>query len=235
MAFADLPLRFEPNVGQADARVNFLTRNRRYTLFLMPTEILITLNRNVDDRMPSKHRSHPDEQQPASSSTGLVRMHLEDANPRAEIKGRSRLPGTTNYFLGDDPSRWHVNIANYESVEYRDVYPGIQLVFYGRRGGLEFDFVVAADADPDIIRLSFEGIENMLLDDFGNLIADTSAGRLFLHKPFIYQENHGRRNPVAGSFVLDAVNHVRLQVAAYDTGRPLVIDPPAAILNISGG
>jgi hypothetical protein len=234
-AFARLPLRFEPNLGQADARANFLARNRQYTLFLMPTEILITLNRFAGDKKSSEPGFHADPRQPASESRGLVRILLEGADPRAEIKGRKQLPGATNYILGNNPGRWHVNITNYERVEYREIYPGIHLVFYGHQGELEFDFVVTPGADPDIIRMSFGGIENLLADEVGNLIVNTAAGRLILHKPFIYQENHGIRNPIAGGFVLDPPNHIRLQVAAFDAGRPLVIDPRLQYSTFLGG
>jgi len=234
-AYGRLPLRFEPNRGQADARVNFLTRNQRYTLFLMPAEIQLALNRHGVDQAEPELGPYPDQKHPASGSTGLVRIHLEDSNPRAELKPHGLLPGTTNYIFGDDPGRWHVDIANYEHVEYREIYPGIQLVFYGRQGELEFDFVVAAGADPETIRLAFEGIENMSLDEIGNLIVNTAAGRLTLHKPLIYQENHGKRNPVSGGFVRVDANHIRFQVAAFDTGRTLVIDPRLQYSTFLGG
>ena len=229
------PLRFEPNVGQTDGKVNFLSRNRRFTLFLMPTEILIAPNLHAGNQKQPGPGSPADARQPAAASNGIVRLNFDDANPRADINGRWPLPGKSNYFLGKNPAGWHTDIETYQQVEYQDIYPGIQLLFYGRMGELEFDFVVATGADPASIRLSIDGIESMGLDEAGNLALKTAAGELYLHKPFIYQEDHGLISPIAGGFVLDAPGHVWLQIPGYDSNRPLVIDPRLQYATFLGG
>jgi len=235
VTYARLPLRFETNSGQTDARVKYLTRNTNYTLFFMPTEIAIAFNGHADVHKASENKSAKEEPRLQLRPSGVVRMQLTEANQGAEIKGMNQLPGFTNYLVGNDPRRWHTHVPNFSHIEYREIYPGIHLVFYGNRDELEFDFIVTPGANPDDIRLSFEGVENMLLDERDNLIVQTSAGKLHLRKPIIYQENHGIRKSISGGFVLDDHHQVRLQVSAFDTQKPLVIDPVLHYSTFLGG
>ena len=92
-------------------------------------------------------------------------MQLEGANPAPHIAGREILPGITNYFIGNNPEAWHTHIANFAGVEYRDVYPGIDLVYYGNEGRLEFDFIVSPDGNPNDILLNFISGENIRIDE----------------------------------------------------------------------
>ena len=82
-------------------------------------------------------------------------MHLVGANPSPQAVGLDELPGKANYFIGNNPQNWHTNIPTYAKVQYRDVYPGIDLIYYGNQRQLEYGFVVAHGADPGVIRLAF--------------------------------------------------------------------------------
>ncbi len=155
---------------------------------------------------------------------------------RTAATGRDEQPGKVNYFLGNDPAQWHTNIATFGRVAYDDVYPGIDLVYYGNQQQLEYDFVVAPGADPSVIRLNVRGAERLEIDAAGDLLVHVgepggvSPGRtLRQHKPFVYQTVGSTRQEVASRFALDD-GQVRFDVAAYDVGRPLVIDP---VLNYS--
>jgi hypothetical protein len=160
-----------------------------------------------------------------------------NANPR--VMGEDPLPGKVNYFLGNDSSQWHTNIPTYGMVEYQQVYPGIDMVYYGSGQQLEYDFVVAPGADPSVIRLGFAGADGVVVNGQGNLVLHAGGQDLLQHKPTVYQEVNGTRQEIAGHFMLLqtppsllvtshsplATPQVAFQLAPYDTGQPLVIDP----------
>jgi len=220
-----LPLYFEPNQGQTDPQVKFLARGAGYGLFLSAREAVLNLDR------------HATKGQAAASS--VIRMHLDGASSTAHIEGAARLSGRTNYFIGNDPAKWRGNIPQFGSVEYRDVYPGINLVYYGKDRQLEYDFRVAPGADPGKIALSFQGASVRI--DSGDLVLATAGGDVRFHAPRVYQvgggqpsasaQEHGSAQvDVPGSFRLIAENKVGFTVGPYDHSRELVIDP---VLNYS--
>ena len=102
---------------------------------------------------------------------------------------------------GKDPRRWRTGIATYGKVHYSDVYPGIDVVYYGNQGQLEHDFIVAPGADPASIRLVFDGAKDLSLDPVGSLTVDTGEGKVSWRKPVVYQELEGKRKDIAGAFV----------------------------------
>src|SRR2546422_4147106 len=216
-AYGKLPLYFEANRGQADRRVKFLSRGRGYTLFLTPTEAVLTL------RHPTK-----------SEQTAL-RIRLIGANSRSSLEGAEELPGKVNYFIGKDPEKWRTNIPTYAQVKHKDVYPGGDLVYYGNQRQLEFDFIVGPGANPNAIRLEVEGADRLDVDAQGDLVLHVNDGQLRLQKPAVYQAVKGIRQEVAGSYVLTDTNQVSFQVAAYDASRPLVIDPVLFYSTYLGG
>ena len=122
----------------------------------------------------------------------------------------------SNYFIGNDPSKWHTNIANYAKVEYQDVYRGINLVYHGDQQQLEYDFVVKPGADPRAIRLAFDGAQGKSIDAQGNLVLHTSGGDVVEHAPVAYQTINGVRHPVASRFVIGRGGQVGFQVGRYD-------------------
>jgi hypothetical protein len=204
-AYGQLPLSFEANQGQMDDQVNFVSRGSGHTLFLTPSEAVIALQGLGKDT--------------------VVRMQLVGANAAAQAVGLDQQANTSNYLVGNDPSQWHTGIANYGRVEYRSVYAGIDVAYYGIQRQLEYDFIVAPGADTKSIRLSFEGANGLSLDSQGNLLVHTAAGDLVENAPVLYQESHGVRQAVAGRYVLEENRQVSFDVGAYDATRPLVIDP----------
>ena len=238
-AFVKLPLSFEiyfeQNLGQTDSRVRFLSRGSGYTLFLNSTEAVLALNRGGDRSPDLSAREHrPQAGMPAPPSV-MLRMKLVGANENPDVNGLDNLPGKSNYFIGNDPKKWRSNVPHYARVAYWQVYPGIDLVYYGNRQQLEYDFVVAPGADPDAIRLGFEGADEIGLDHQGNLILQTAGGELLQRAPVIYQEIEGVKASVAGGYVLQDDNEVSFAVAAYDASSPLIIDPVLEYSSYLGG
>jgi hypothetical protein len=215
---AQLPLIFEPNQGQADPSVKFLAHGAGYGLFLDATGALLSI-------------------QTAHSHNGrFVRMKLVGANRAAATTGDNPLPGKSNYILGNDPGKWHSGVPQFAGVRYRGVYPGIDLVFYGNQGHMEYDFRVAPGADPSQAEMQFDGAAKLELSGGGDLIlTGKDDGGLRMQAPQVYQSEGNRRKPVAGRFVLRASNRVGFEIGAYDRSRELVIDPSLNFSTYFGG
>ena len=233
-----LPLSFEANHGQTDGKVKFLSRGSGYNLFLTATEAVLSLRKpQLKDKAAQGSALHKaDKTEPAT----VVSMKLVGANPDPKITGVNQLPGKVNYFLGKDPKKWRTNISTYARVRYTNVYPGIDLVFYGQGQKLEYDFIVAPGADPEAIALCF-GQTPLKIDQNGDLALDAKGEELCLQKPLIYQDIDGIRKPVSGGYVLHPVKNekqthqVGFKIAAYDRTRPLVIDPVLIYSTYLGG
>jgi hypothetical protein len=218
-AYGKLPLGFEPNDGQVDGQVRFLARGSGYGLFLTATEAVLALQTPAGRDRPSER--------------AVVRMKLASASRHVRIEGLDALPGTVNYFVGD-PSRWRRSVPSYARVRYHGVYPGIDLVFYGNQGQLEYDFVVAPRANPAAIRLVFEGT-SLRVDTGGDLVGAVGGGEIRMRKPLLYQDVAGVRVPIRGEWLLADAGQVGFRVAAYDRTKPLVIDPILSYATYLGG
>jgi Beta-propeller repeat len=226
-SYASLPLAFEENKGQTDPQVKYLARGEGYTLFLTDRDVVFSLRsaKKSDgvSSMPGLNRAAREE------STAVVRMTLANAYAAAKLSAGEMLPGKSNYLIGRDSSKWQTGVVHYGRVNYQNVYPGVNLAFHGAQRQTEFDFVLAAGADPTPIAFQFTGSQAMKTDDSGNLEIATGAGNVVLHKPFAYQERNGARQPVEAKFILEANNRVTFALGNYDRSRELVIDPSVAI------
>jgi hypothetical protein len=226
-AYGKLPLSFEVNQGQTDARVKFLSRGAGYNLFLTSTEAVLSLEQG---RGAGDVRGREDK-----GSSGVLRMKLVAANPHAKIEGLEQLPGKSNYFIGKNPRNWRTNVSTFERVYYHEIYQGVDLVYYGNQRQLENDFVLAPGADPEVISLAFDGAKEITTDKDGNLLLQTGGGQVQLQRPVVYQLANGVRQEVAGTYVLKGSGRVGFEVAAYDHTRPLVIDPVLIYSSYLGG
>jgi hypothetical protein len=220
-AYSHLPLAFEANRGQSDARVKFLARGSGYGLFLTAKEAVLVLQPSAAKRQGSVQKA------------SVVRMQLAGA-AAAEVSATDELPGKSNYLIGNDPAKWHRDVPQFARVRYRSVYPGIDLVYYGNQGRLEYDFEVAPGADPALIQLHFEGPERLLLKA-GNLVLPTSSGQVRFEAPRVYQKVGDEQRPVAGRFVRRGNDTVGFELGAYDHTRSLIIDPVLTYSTYLGG
>ena len=258
--YGELPLRFEANQGQTDREVKFLSRGRGYGVFLTGNEAVLTLRRpsefsasTVGKNIQSKEllllnpeglvgaresRNSGPQSQPAAA----VHMKLVGANPQAPVVGLDELPGKSNYFVGNDAKKWRTSVTTYAKVRYKDVYPGVDLVYHGNQGQLEYDFVVAPGADLRPITLEvnsqnskFEARRDQTeahprIDIDGSLVLPTVGGEVRFHKPRVYQlipdsGTQTARRYVDSHYLLKDRDQISFEVAAYDADKALIIDP----------
>jgi Beta-propeller repeat len=234
-AYGKLPLAFEANQGQSAPEVRYVAHGQSYQLFLTNQEAVLALRqpaaasaKSAKGASPVAMRMH--HKPNAAVKTSVLRMHFVGANPAAEIAGTNQLPGMTNYFIGNDPKKWHTDIPSYEAVRYQGIYPGVDLLFYGRQQRLEYDFIVAPDADPNAIALRISGARKLELNSQGDVLMSVAGGKVALQKPVVYQEVNGQRREIAGNYTIASDHQIRFAVAAYDRTQPLTIDP---VLNYS--
>lgn len=221
-AYARLPLSFEENRGQTDSRVKFLARGEGYALLLTSTAAVLKL------RQPSSKVG-------GRSRSSAVSINLKDANPAPKVAGVGERPNESNYFIGRDPSRWRTHIPNYAGVRMANIYPGIDLVYRGEQGRLEYDLELAPGADASRIKLDIEGARTLAFDAAHNLVISTATGDVVQHAPLIYQTIEGHRRPVAGNYVLQDAHTVAFKVGTHDKSRALVIDPLLTYASYLGG
>ena len=192
-AYGSIPLVFEANQGQVDKQVRFLSHGAGYTLFLTGDGAVLKL----------EGTAHPSEQRDRDEGPSVVRLKLVGANP-ASVSGLEEQSGKTHYLVGNDPARWRTNIANYSKVKYSGAYPGVDVVYYGNRQQLEYDFVVAPGADPRAILLEVESDSGVTLGSGklkaggparhpvrinanGDLMVTAGGRDVRFSKPIIYQ------------------------------------------------
>jgi hypothetical protein len=214
--YGQMPLQFEQNRGQAPTPIQFLSMHGAYEVALTPDQLVLNL------------KSHG-----AGSTDGLISMRLQGANPNPVLTGEQELPGKVNYFLGNKSEKWHTGISTFSKVRMKEVYPGIDLVYYGNQKQLEYDFVVKPGIDPAKIKLSFTGNRSLHLEENGDLFLRARAGEVRWKRPEVYQMIDGKRRAIASRYKIRSerkgASHVGFEIAQYDHSRPLVIDPTLLI------
>src|SRR5580698_4421784 len=200
LQYQQLPLNFQPSAGRDGDGHSFRASGPSYQLSLLPQEAILNL-----------------------SGGAVIHLRLPGSNPRASLDGLDPLPGRTYYLKGRDPAGWR-KAAEYARVRYHEIYPGIDLIFYGNQNRLECDFVLAPGADFRQVRLLVEGAQRLAMDGEGNLALTTSDGEISLGRPVVYQQSGATRKVVAGAFQLHGAE-VGFALGAYDHSLPLVVDP----------
>jgi len=214
--FGSLPLYFETNRGQADRSVQFLARGRDSEFLIAPAEAQIVLRK-------------------AAGGMATARMQFIGANPRALLRGAAELPGKINYLTGNDPARWQTGLPLFARVRVEEMYPGIGLVYYGNQQHLEYDFEVAPGANPDAIKIHFDGLDKITVTPRGGLVLSVSGGKIRQARPALYQIVNGVRQEIAGGYRLVDAHTVAFSVGSYDRARMLVIDPVLLYSTYFGG
>ncbi|HEX9961219.1 MAG TPA: SBBP repeat-containing protein, partial [Pyrinomonadaceae bacterium] len=232
-AYGKLPLHFEPNLGQTDERVKFLARGQGYALFLTEKEAVLSLQKRGKNKAQDKR--------------AVVRMRIEGANDAPKTAGLDETESKSNYLIGNDSARWQADVPNYAKVRYEQVYNGVDLVYYGNNRRLEYDFLVRPDADPNQIKLKFDGVKSAKIDkQSGDLLLETEVGTLRQHAPIVYQNIDGERKEIASAYEIQNSKFkiqnsesesftVSFKLAAYDKSKELVIDPILAYGSYLGG
>jgi len=216
--------------------VKFLSHGSGYDLFLTATEAVLKVQ-----KPPAQQADKSKETAPAKTVANanvregtVLRLKMLGANATPEATGQEELPGRIHYFTGNDPAKWRRNIPTYRKASFKDVYPGIDVVYYGNQQELEYDFVVAAGANPKLIRFTVAGADQIRLDNAGRLLLNLKHGDVTLNKPVIYQLNeNGSRDEVKGAYVIKG-NEVRFKLERFDSSKPLIIDPVLSYSTLLG-
>jgi hypothetical protein len=195
-----VPVFFIANHGQAPRAVRFMAKGSGLTAYFLRREILLR------------------------AQGAWVHMRFEGASSSVRVEGASQLPGRANFLMGDE-ARWHRDVPTFGAVRYRNLYPGIDMVYGGAGFRLKSEFVVAPGAEPARIRIRYGGAGAPALQPDGALSIAVGVERLGEAPPCIYQERNGVNTPVEGRYALRADGAVGFSVGAYDTARPLIIDP----------
>ena len=191
-------LRFERNEGQFPDGVLFAARGLGRGMLLRASDVVL------------------------GGAGEIVTMSWSGGAERPAVEALDPLEVRTHYLRGER-SAWRTNVPSYGAVAYRDVYPGVDLVFHGARGGLSYDFRVAPGADPERIELRFDGVDGLRVDEAGRLTS--SSGVVLQRAPVAYQPAAGNGEiPVEAAFVVEG-DTVRFRIGEYDPSAPLVIDP----------
>ncbi len=217
---ASLPYSFIPNTGQiADRNISFTVRGSGSTLYFAPDEVILDNVKNPG----------------VNGTAGLIRQFFPGANPSPVITGVDELPGKVNYFIGSDPSGWRSDIPTYSAVKYHDLYPGIDLRYFGNEGYLKREFSVAPGADPGRITFRYEGINGISVDGDGSLDITTTHGTFKESPPLSYQVVGGRRINVTVMYEVTGPYSARLVAGTYNPAYLLTIDPKLGYSTYYGG
>jgi hypothetical protein len=224
-AYGQMPLSFEANLGQAGEPVDFVARGAGYTLALSPTKAAFRLRKDKQQTAISKQKS------------AVLTMKLAGANAAATVAGIDELEGKVNYFIGNDPAKWRTAVPTFERVRYTEVYPGIDVIYYGNQKRLEYDFVVAPGRDARAITLEFAGAQKVELDAAtGDLLVRVGEETIRQLAPLTYQETAGGgRREVESRYSIKDGSRVGFEVGEYDGNSPLVIDPVLQYSTFLGG
>lgn len=246
------PLYFEPNLGQFDPEVKFLARGRGYNLFLTESEAVWVLSGErpiaaieASNQAPFRGRHLPSLSKPtlslSESPPAVLRMQFAGFPlPPPALVGSEPRPGVSHYYQGKDPAGWHTDVPRYGRVSYPEIYPGVELAFYEGAQGLEYDFRLAPGVDADVIRLSFEGADEVRTDEVGNLVFQVGGRELVHQAPKVYQEVDGERRAVAARYRTLGLSdgeaaQIAFAVAEHNLDVPLVIDPVVGTYFSQGG
>ena len=222
--FSVSPALFEQNDGQfSDPGVRFVHRGKGANVLLTDSGPVFQLFRSEGEGESATMQAH------------VFRVCFEGARPVRPV-GLGEPKARFNYYVGNDPARWREDVPTYEKVAYRGLYPGVNLVVHGMRSHLKYEFRVAPGADPNVIRIRYEGIEELQVDEAGRLRVRTVLGTLTDDAPYIYQSVGGRRMGVAGHFLLlDKRTYGFAVTGRYDRNAELVIDPDLIWGSFLGG
>jgi hypothetical protein len=233
----NLPLAFEPNVGQAHTSARYLTRASGGILYFAPTEVMLAPADpgKVETERKGKTAS-------PTESHNIVRLQFLRGGDQVPIVGGQALPGKVNYLLGNDPRQWRTGVATYGGIQYLGIYPGIDLSYGGTSGNLKGTYTVKPGADPSLIQWKYVGVQNLHVDSSGNLrmSAGTTTPRtqqatLVEHMPTAWQTIAGMQVPVSVQYSLAADSIVSFALGSYDPAYPLTIDPTLTYSSYLGG
>lgn len=227
-AYGKLPLSFEAP-PRSVTNAQFVARGAGYRLGINPHQVQIQL-------YPTHRVSRPQRQNTAPlPKPTQFKMEVVGANAAAQARTSEPLNAKANYLVGKNPAQWQQNLPTFGRIEYAEVYPDINLVYYGNQRQLEYDFVVKPGADPQQIKLKFDGAEQVNINSAGELVLRAENREIKHHKPFVYQEVNGQKQQIEAEYAMLANNEVGFRLGRYNPMLTLVIDPVLAYSTYFGG
>ncbi len=230
---AGLPLFFEANCGQAFPSAQFVAHSRSGTVLLGPAEVVV-LQASAQPLAGRRARA-AERSGDRRAEIRTLSFQFVGCNPQAAMTGLDPLSGNINYILGDDPASWRTEVPAFDRVRVAEVYPGVDLVYYGNQQKLEYDFIVAPGADAGAVCMRVTGADRLELDAQGDLVLSVGAAQLRQHKPILHQIIGGTRKEVTGGYRLKDPQTVAIEVGRYDPQWPLIIDPVLSYASYFGG
>ena len=210
------PLRFEATAGEAAAVAPFVARGRDAEFLISRTGAQFVLR-------------HP------AGKIAAAKMQFVGANPAAAITGGAELAGKINYLLGTQSAQWRVGMPTFAQVQVDNIYPGINVVYYGNGRQLEYDFHLAAGVEPQTIALRFDGAEKIAVNPQGELVVSLPDGEMVQRTPVVYQNDGSTRREISGGYRLLDAHTATFALGAYDHRQPVVIDPVLSYSTYFGG
>jgi len=236
---SSMPLAFTENLGQWNEKVLFKAESGGVTFWYCGDEVVYVFTRDTDelieDDMTMAELPGKSDKPRHKKEQLVMKAQFLGANPDAEIIGADRLSHNNNYFIGNNSSEWRTDVPNYESIIYRDIYPGIDLKYHGNGKGMKYDFVVHPGADISQIQLRYGGVEDLAITPDGELEATTEFGPFHENIPSVYQESGSGKQEVAGRYVIRAPGVFGFEVDNYNPTQILVIDPELVYSTFLGG
>jgi hypothetical protein len=211
--YGDLPLSFEPNRGQSDSQVQYLSHGKGYGFFLSADGATLQLG---------------------STNPRTIQLSVANGQRPSRVAGEQPLPGAVNYLFGTDPTQWLRNLPTFARVRMSNVYPGVDLVYYGNHRQLEYDVVVHPGAQASQVALIENGADQLQPTTDGGLVMHAGSASLKWHAPVAYQQIDGQRYAVTAKYEI-AGSTIRFAVGDYDHAHDLVIDPVLIYSTYLGG
>ena len=251
--YGNIPLYFTKNAGQLGEKIKFYERGSGHVTYFSNDGVhlhwISSIQKDVEglsEKAPSESGgiflespNPPDVQDPSKEGyvESSVRLKFIGSNENCEIIGDEELSGKVNYFIGNDPKKWATHLPTYKTIFYKELYPGIDVKFYGKKGQLEYDVIVKSGADPSNVLFTYDGADNLIISEDGDLVLSLEKTKIIQKKPYVYQNIRGKLVERVGSFkIYDSQNMMYgFEIGAYDKDFPLIIDPILEYSTFLGG
>lgn len=238
---SNFQLVFVPNTGQYSEKVEFFVHRGNATLFFAKDGIYTSLSPSISDSAVNQERQAHNKSRRTTIEN--IRLSFVGGNQNPIIKGEQQLSSTINYFIGNDTSKWRRNIPTFQAILYENVYPGINVRFYGSGKDLEYDIFIQPGADPNNVLLAYEGIKDLKEEKNGNLVVLLNTGSVEHKKPHVYQIINGRKKLVSGEFnvfskspgLKSKIHKFAFRVGNFNPKYPITIDPILSFSTYFGG
>ncbi len=245
--YGNIPLAFTLNQGQTGSQVKFTAQGSGCSIYFTTSGTTFLLSRETEESIAKRAAQRSVVYRGYPSDIDIEREHFAlkvkflNANQNPEVTGEERLPWNSNYFIGNDPDRWLTGVPNYGRIRLHNLYEGIDLVYYGNRNRIKYDFVVRPEEDPSQILLEYvfgdEGSGSLSVNEDGELVVSTPLGNIVERKPYCYQIINGKRaeRDISYKIVNEKSHGFTFHVSEYDPAYELVIDPELVYSTFLGG